>query len=260
MSKRILKKVRGRRVAPLFMTLLVAMLAPAAAAHAAPPANDDFGSATPIAGLPYGDVRLTNEATSDAADPNCFGGSRTVWYSYTPADAGRVSADTLESNFDTTLGVYTGTKGALTEIACNDNFGYGKKSLVRFDASPGTTYHIMVGSLTTSAKGTLRLNVTTAPPRAPNDDEPTVVANLPFSETIDVTEATASSTDPECHESAHTVWYSYTPARDIRLEVDTSGSNWDTLWASIRARTGPASSAPITPWPASTPRRLRPTG
>jgi translation initiation factor IF-1 len=102
---------------------------------------------------------------------------------------------------------------------------------VRFDAVAGTTYHIMVGSLATGTRGTLRLNVTPAPPRALNDDEPTVISSLPFSETVDVSEATASSTDPDCEQSGHTVWYSYTPADDIRLEVDTSASNWDTVVA-----------------------------
>jgi hypothetical protein len=228
MRKRVFKR-RTRRGLVVLAVLVAAFILPAAGALAAPPANDDFDSAVGITDLPYTNVVLTNEATSDATDPNCFGGARTVWYSLNAAEDARISVDTLESNYDTTVGIYTGAEGALTDVACNDNFGYGKKSLVRFDVHPGTTYHIMVGSLTTRAKGTLRLNVTTAPPRAPNDDEPTVVSSLPFSETVDVTEATANSTDPECHESSHTVWYSYTSARDTRIEVDTSGSNWDTV-------------------------------
>jgi opacity protein-like surface antigen len=229
MRTRIFKKKRSRRPAVVLAVLLVVLLVPAAGAQAAAPANDDFGSAVGITALPYSDVRLTNEATSDPADPNCFGGGRTVWYSFTPTEAGRVSVDTLESNYDTTLGIYTGTKGSLTEIACSDNFGYGKKSLVRFDAQAGTTYQVMVGSLTTGKRGTLRLNATTAPPKATNDDEPIEISTLPLSETVDVTEATASPTDPNCYESARTVWYSYTPAQDIRLGVDTSESNWDTV-------------------------------
>ena len=229
MRKRIFKRKGTRRLAALLAVLLVALIVPVTGALAAPPANDDFSSAVGITTLPYSNVVLTNEATSDATDPNCFGGARTVWYSLSAAEDARISVDTLESNYDTTIGIYTGAEVALTEVACNDNFGYGKKSLVRFDAHVGTTYHIMVGSLTTKAKGTLRLNVTTAPHRAPNDDEPTAVSTLPFSETVDVTEATASPTDPTCHESNHTVWYSYTPTRDIRIEVDTSGSNYDTV-------------------------------
>jgi hypothetical protein len=228
MRKRILKK-KGRRLLLISVVLLVALLLPTAGAQAAPPGNDDFGAAVAITTLPYTDVVLTNEATSDAADPNCFGGGRTVWYSFTPTEPGRISVDTLESNYDTTLGVYTGTKGSLTEVACNDNFGYSRRSLVRFDAQPGTTYHIMVGSLATGVRGTLRLNVTAAPPKAPNDEEPTVISTLPFNETLDVSEATASPTDPECERSGNTVWYSYTPAQDVRLAVDTSDSNWDTV-------------------------------
>jgi hypothetical protein len=228
MRKRILKK-KGRRLLLISVVLLVALLLPTAGAQAAPPGNDDFGAAVAITTLPYTDVVLTNEATSDAADPNCFGGGRTVWYSFTPTEAGRISVDTFESNYDTTLGVYTGAKGSLTEVACSDNFGYGKKSLVRFDAQAGTTYQVMVGSLTTGTRGTLRLNATTAPPKATNDDEPIEISTLPLSETVDVTEATASPTDPNCHQSARTVWYSYTPGQDIRLGVDTSESNWDTV-------------------------------
>ena len=229
MSIQILRMTDAGKASAAIAGLVLLLLLPASGAQASGPDNDDFDSATPVTELPFTDVVITTEATSDPTDPNCFGGARTVWYSIRPTVATRISVDTLESNHDTTVGVYTGTKGLLTEVACNDNVGYSKKSMVRFDAQAATTYLVMVGSLATGPRGTMRLSVTTAAPKAPNDDEPTVVAELPFSETVDVTEATAGPDDPDCYESRNTVWYSYRPTGDIRLEVDTSASNWDTI-------------------------------
>src|SRR5918996_3766368 len=117
MRKRIFKRKGTRRLAALLAVLLVALIVPVTGALAAPPANDDFGSAVGITVMPYSTVVLTNEATTDSTDPNCFGGARTVWYSLGAAEDVRVSADTRASHYDTTPGIYTGTKGALTEVA-----------------------------------------------------------------------------------------------------------------------------------------------
>jgi hypothetical protein len=52
-------------------------------------------------------------------------------------------------NFDTVMSVYTGSCGALTRVACNDNAsdatGGGAGSLLTFQARAGTTYFLVVG-------------------------------------------------------------------------------------------------------------------
>ena len=61
-----------------------------------PPANDDFANATPIGSLPFQQSVDTSAATRQAGEPgpSCASGtlSGTVWYAYTPAASGSVSA------------------------------------------------------------------------------------------------------------------------------------------------------------------------
>jgi hypothetical protein len=131
-------------------------------AYAAPPPNDDFDNATAIATLPFTDTISTVEATTAPDDPDCFGTSATVWYAFTPDADLRVQADTFGSDYDTTLSVYTGTRGDLTQLACNDDL-QGLQSGVRFDAVAGTTYFFMVGAFGGSPGGNLVFHVQQAP-------------------------------------------------------------------------------------------------
>ena len=88
-----------------------------------PPANDAIASATPIAGLPFSEAISTLEATTALDDPECVSNDASVWYALTPATTAWITADTFGSDYDTTLAAYTGTPGALDEIACSDDAG-----------------------------------------------------------------------------------------------------------------------------------------
>ena len=151
--------------ATTMVVLAVSLVFGASPAPAAPPANDEFSSATVIPALPYSDVVDTSEATSSPDDPDCFPGSPTVWYAFTPATDMRVSANTVGSDFDTTLAVVTGSPGAFTVVACNDDFG-SLQSAVVFEAQAGVTYYIVGGSCCGpgASGGTLHLNVQQAGP------------------------------------------------------------------------------------------------
>ena len=104
--------------------------------------NDDFGAAAAVSLLPYSDARNTRLASAAADDPTCAGRvGKTVWYSFTPGTSGRIDADTFGSNHETTLSVYTGARGALTQVACNER-SQGFQSRVVFSAiagRPGTS-------------------------------------------------------------------------------------------------------------------------
>lgn len=129
----------------------------------AQPANDGFGSALVIPGLPFTDTRDTTTATTAPDDPSCAGQGTTVWYRFTPAQDVRVEANTAGSAYDTTLSVYTGEQGSLNQIACNDD-AIGLQSRVRFDAAAGETYFIMAGAYFDSPGGGLVLTVDVGPP------------------------------------------------------------------------------------------------
>jgi len=112
-----------------------------------PPPNDDFANATVVTSIPFSLTQDATNATVAPDDPFCSGRTQTVWYAFTPAANIRLEANTFGSNYDTTLSVYTGTRGALTQITCNDDSNNTLQSRVRFDAVAGTTYYFMVSSL-----------------------------------------------------------------------------------------------------------------
>jgi hypothetical protein len=130
-----------------------------------PPANDDFAAALLI---PSSSARYTQNvanATSAPDDPWCFGSAQSVWYAFTPLTNMRLEANTFGSGFDTSLSVYTGSRGALGQIACNDDAGNTQQSRVRFAATAGTTYYFMASArFTPITPANLVFNLLPAPP------------------------------------------------------------------------------------------------
>jgi hypothetical protein len=63
-----------------------------------------------------------------------------------------------------------------------------------------------------------------------NDDRANaiVINTIPYTNTQDTSEATTDDDDPWCSGQGPTVWYSFTPSEDIRLEANTFGSDYDT--------------------------------
>ena len=127
--------------------------------YAAPPANDDFASATLIVGISYTNSISLNEATQDVTDPDNIGpcdgnqlnaGSNSVWYKYTPGVNESLAVDTIGSTFapgddlDTFIAVWTGTEGNLNLVECDDDNLAGQTSEMSFVAIAGTTYYFEV--------------------------------------------------------------------------------------------------------------------
>ncbi|MBV9470569.1 MAG: hypothetical protein JOZ57_15120, partial [Abitibacteriaceae bacterium] len=112
---------------------------------APPPPNDNFANAAPLSD-PSGNVQGTNvAATKEAGEPNHAGnaGGASVWYAWTAPTTGRysfsVSPDVVYLN-PMLLAVYTGSGlNTLTLVADNS-----LSSVVRFQATAGTTYYIAV--------------------------------------------------------------------------------------------------------------------
>lgn len=126
--------------------LTFALLAAWTASVAAQPANDNFANAAVLSGA-AGVTNGTNVgATNETGEPpHANTGSLSVWYSWTPLQAGQATFDTSGSNFDTVIGIYTGTAvDALTGVASDDDSGDGTTSRASFQAALGTTYRIAV--------------------------------------------------------------------------------------------------------------------
>ncbi len=127
----------------------------------------DFARA---ATFPYSDALYAMGATSASDDPflPCVYPlsihANSVWYSYEPAAPGDVMLDTLGSDYDTVLAVWTGTRGALVSEACSDDAWGGVRSALYLHVMPGTTYYFeVVRKATTTYAGTLVLHVRPLP-------------------------------------------------------------------------------------------------
>lgn len=221
-----------KKIRPLVSMIIVLVLTfgGITPVFAAPPANDNFNSAIDIGPLPFTTTQNTSEATVAGDDPVECHNNGSVWYAFTPAADMMVIADTIGSDYDTTLAVYTGTQGALTLVpeACNDDF-HGLQSQVQFNATSGTTYYFLLGfccGTGSNGGGNLVFSVyEEVPPANDHFAIAKAVASLPFSGTVEARFATTEADEPFwCYATQRTVWYSFTPTDTTAVQVDMQGS------------------------------------
>ncbi len=145
------------------------------------PPNDNFANArallNPQAADPNADNCVTGEspcpatlyshntwysvnfdATREAGEP-AFLNYSSVWFKFTPEYSGQMVFDTAGADFDTKLGVYTGSSvDALTPVVTPNDDTYGFQSRVAFNAVAGTTYYIAVAGFHSYSMGSFPLN------------------------------------------------------------------------------------------------------
>jgi hypothetical protein len=113
-----------------------------------------------ISSLPFSQTLDTSEATTDLTDAEAA--SRcglqvppaAVWYEYTPSADQSLLISTSGSSYTTGVGVFTGSPGALSPVACSVGLG-------SFSATAGQTYHMGVSDIGGGSGGTLNLSVST---------------------------------------------------------------------------------------------------
>lgn len=196
----------------------------------AQPANDDFANAEVIVGVPGSVIGSNVGATSEVGEPRHAGlaGGASIWYRWTAPSSCLIVFDTLGSDYDTVLAVYTGTNvDSLTLVASNDDT-IGLLSRVVFPTVAGTEYRIAVdgfGAIGTPAIGNVALNWD-APPAPPdgNDSFGNPVTLSGDSGTIAGTIAGAcdSAGEPRYHGVGNfTVWYTWTAPFSGPVTFDT---------------------------------------
>jgi hypothetical protein len=129
------------------------------------PGNDNCAGAPTITTSPYSySADITQATTSGDPVPSCGNGSRekSVWFQYTPAYDGTVVADTIGTNFDTILSVWTGACGAVTAASCDDDSGGSLTSRISMAVSAGVPYKFMVSAYRGEG-GTLRFHLQYTP-------------------------------------------------------------------------------------------------
>ena len=208
------------------------------------PLNDDFNNAQSIGSVPFYVTGLnTINATTQGNDPptTCASTayprqSRSVWYTYTPPITGNYNINTIGSNHDTVLSVWTGAWGALASQGCDDDAGGNYTSSLNVTLNGGTTYRIEAMAYGAGAGGLLNLTMTLLPP--PNDDFNNALpaAGTSYSNYENTTNATTAGDDPSfaCGQyfngqGAHSVWYSLTPDYNRMLTASTLTSSFDTV-------------------------------
>jgi hypothetical protein len=133
--------------------------------------NDFFDSRILLSGNSATATGSNAIATGETGEPDHASNStplNSIWWEWVAPSNGSVTINTTGSNFDTTLGVYTGTSvNALTPIASNDDVsGTDSTSTVTFNAIANTSYKIAVDGFQ-SATGNVSLSLTLTPAVTP---------------------------------------------------------------------------------------------
>lgn len=145
------------------------------------PSNDDFGNATAIDELPFSGSMDTTLATTQPGEPlsDCLSLSSgaveaTAWFSFTTDTDVVVRADTIGSDFPTSVAVFQGTS---FEDLTLDSCGFPalapfvEDTQFAFEAAAGETYLLQVGGVSSRFAGGPLLNAA-FPLKAVLPDEP----------------------------------------------------------------------------------------
>jgi hypothetical protein len=147
------------------------------------PPNDNYANATKI---PSGGIfgvttaeEPNNFATTEPGEPLHAGVSntRSLWWNYSTPTASQVLVDTSGSGSKVVVAVYTGTSLTTLVPVASTNPPPNKAAILKFDAQPGTTYHIVVAAASPGEKGIVRLRV--EPNGEPDTKPPLLTVDFP---------------------------------------------------------------------------------
>ena len=199
------------------------------------PPNDLFSNALTISGSSGRTTGSNVGATVETGEPG--DGASSVWWQWRPTSSGTATFDTVASSFDTTLGVYTGTRvNALRRLAENDD-AVGLQSRVILDVTAGTVYRLRVAGFSDSggtARGNIVLNwnlETESPPgetRPPNDLFSNALTISRSSGRTMGSNVGATVETGEPGDGASSVWWQWRPTSSGTATFDTVASSFDT--------------------------------
>lgn len=199
--------------------------------------NDSCGGSVLIDSFPFATSQSTLDGVTSTGDPtpaciSTFGNG--VWYSFVAPTSGTFSIDTIGSDFDTGLGIYTGACSSLDLFACDDDGAVDLTSSLAIPVQEGVRYHVLAGGYN-SQVGELLLQADFIPGSfggMVNDlcSNAVAIASVPFTDLLDTSGATTAG-DPGASclfEFGRGIWYTFTTPTHGWLKVDTFGSGFDT--------------------------------
>ena len=203
---------------------------------AEPPVNDAFDQAIVLTMDADGQAMDTGSncaASVEVDEPDHAGqGSHSVWWRWIAPRDGRLTIETVGSDFDTVVAVYTGEGVSTLSESASDDDGVGLLSRVTIDVEFDTVYHIAVDGSST-AVGSVALQLVLDPPV--NDDfahatEWTYGIRGGIGDLTDNIGATVEADEPDhLGEASHSLWWRWTAPYDCQIKVDTLGSEYDTV-------------------------------
>ena len=199
--------------------------------------DDDFASATAISGASGRREGTNVGAGIESGEPRHSGddGGASVWWTWTAPAAGIVTFDTLGSDFDTLLAVYTGASlKRLVEVGSNDDASKTTyQSAVRFNAQRGKAYHVAVDGYG-GATGAIVLNWQSVSGNGA-DAFRSRGALTGASGRRDGSNVGAGIETGEPNHAGNSggasVWWTWTAPATGEVTFDTRGSSFDTLLA-----------------------------
>jgi PKD domain. len=188
-----------------------------------PPANDNFANAESITSLPFNATVDNTNATSEPGEiSKCAFLNRTVWYSFTPTESIAVRVDTAGTAIAGIVGVYLASGPTISDLTFLTCAGF---SATNFQVEAGKTYYLQVdGDI--GQVGILQVNVAQIfPPANDNFANAEAITSLPFSATVDNTDASLEPGEPQgCGFAFRSVWYVFSPTEDMAVRLDMVGS------------------------------------
>ncbi len=198
--------------------------------------NDNFANSIALSGTDISTTGTNVGFTGESGELNHAGVSDTLnsaWWNWTAPSSGTVTLNTFGSDYDTTLGVYTGSAlNSLSEVASNDDFG-SLQSQVVFDAIAGTTYQIAVDGFFSST-GNIDLNLDFVSNNNSNDNFANSIAlsGTDISTTGTNVEFTGESGEPNhagLSDTLNSAWWNWTAPTSGTVTLNTFGSDYDTV-------------------------------
>ena len=232
-----------RQARHILLALIAVLAMQAPAAHAAKPANDDFVNAGTISGAPVTVSGTNVDGSHESGEPTLgwdYGRSHSVWYRWVAPRSGTAIVDTTGSALQTRVGIFTGTTvSALTRRDQGGEWPAGRVR-VRAPVVAGATYWIMVDGVDYYSLGSFNLAIDVIDPPA-NDAfaTPWELAGEEASAEVDTRGATRETGEPLAAGPA-SVWFTWTAPSHGGVEVDTAGSDFDTILGAYTGA-GPAS-------------------